>query len=144
MPDILMTDLSSRLETAEVRALLLALGYPPVIAATRADSMIAEYQANPRLPILGAEHSGEQVGLIGLRIEDGTAVIRHIVVQPAWRGRGVGSAMIRAVCEQVALRRLTAETDRDAVAFYRRCGFEVESLGRLYPGTERFRCVLTR
>lgn len=145
MPDMQLTDLSSRLDTAEVRALLLALGYPTAIAATKADSVIAEYQANPQQPILGAEHNGELVGLIGLRLEGGgTAVIRHIVVQPAWRGHGVGGAMIRAVCEQFALRRLAAETDRDAVDFYRRCGFEVESLGELYHGTERFRCVLNR
>ena len=145
MPDIVLTDLSTRLETAEVRTLLLALGYPPALAETKADRVIAEYQANPGQPMLGVEHNGELVGLIGLKLDDGpAAVIRHIVVQPALRDRGLGGAMIRAVCERFALCRLVAETDRDAVGFYHRCGFEVESLGELYSGTERFRCVLTR
>ena len=33
-----------------------------------------------------------------------------------------------------------AETHIDAVPFYRQCGFEVESLGELWPGVERFAC----
>jgi ribosomal protein S18 acetylase RimI-like enzyme len=37
---------------------------------------------------------------------------------------------------------LEAETDSEALAFYRRIGFRVESLGEKYPGVERFRCVL--
>ncbi len=37
--------------------------------------------------------------------------------------------------------RVEAETHVGAVGFYEACGFEVESLGELYPGTERFRCV---
>lgn len=35
---------------------------------------------------------------------------------------------------------LVAETDADAVGFYRHSGFEVMSLGEKYPGTERFSC----
>ena len=50
--------------------------------------------------------------------------------------------MIKRVCSEFSLTRVTAETDKDAVGFYRSCGFEVESLGELYPGIERFRCKL--
>ena len=35
-----------------------------------------------------------------------------------------------------------AETDRDAVDFYRSCGFTIESLGEKYPRIERFLCTL--
>jgi hypothetical protein len=37
---------------------------------------------------------------------------------------------------------LTAQTDRDAEGFYRVCGFQIESRGMLYAGTERFLCTL--
>ena len=50
--------------------------------------------------------------------------------------------MLRQLCAKLMLKQLTAETDADAVGFYQRCGFEVESLGELYPGAERFRCTL--
>ena len=52
--------------------------------------------------------------------------------------------MILHVCKAYGLEEITAETDRDAVEFYRRVGFEVESLGEQYPGTERFLCRLER
>lgn len=48
--------------------------------------------------------------------------------------------MMRAA-KVLALHHLDAETDADAVDFYRRCGFAVESLGERYPGVERFRCT---
>ena len=37
--------------------------------------------------------------------------------------------------------RVVAETDEEAVDFYRSLGFVVHSLGEQYPGIERFRCV---
>ena len=123
--------------------LLLALGYPADIAASKAQRIIAEYQANPQQPILGAERSHVLLGLIGLRLEDGNwATIRHLVVHPRHRSQGVGRAMIRTVCEMFPLDMLTAQTDRDAVEFYRGCGFRIRSLGEVYPGTERFECLL--
>lgn len=38
-------------------------------------------------------------------------------------------------------KRVIAETDDEAVDFYRNIGFEVHSLGEKYPGVERFRCI---
>ena len=145
MVDIILTDLAARLETDAVRALLLAFGYPAVSAAAQADRITAEYHHHPQQPILGAEHDDELLGLIGLRLEtQHTGIIRHIVVHPAWRRHGVSWATICAIRERFGLHTLIAETDWDAVDFYRRCGFAVESLGEIYPGTERFRCVLSR
>jgi hypothetical protein len=53
-------------------------------------------------------------------------------------------AMIAAACEQFNLKELAAETDQDAVAFYRRCGFQIDTLGEKYLGVERFRCTWRR
>lgn len=39
---------------------------------------------------------------------------------------------------------LVAETDADAVEFYRRCGFAVERIGEQYVGVDRFRCTLVQ
>ena len=49
--------------------------------------------------------------------------------------------MLNEIAVVLGLIRLIAETDQEAVGFYRKCGFKVESLGELYPGVERFRCV---
>ena len=47
----MLIDVSSRLESDEVRALLLALGYPAAVAPAKADKIIAEYRSNPHQPI---------------------------------------------------------------------------------------------
>lgn len=39
--------------------------------------------------------------------------------------------------------RIRAETDKDAVGFYKKNGFTITSLGEKYPGVERFDCTLS-
>jgi len=39
---------------------------------------------------------------------------------------------------------IVAETDHEAVDFYRRYGFFITSLGEKYPGVERFLCQYTK
>ena len=52
--------------------------------------------------------------------------------------------MIAQLLEKYNPDKLIAETDQEAVEFYRNTGFVVYSLGELYPGVERFRCVLEK
>ncbi|PTX64852.1 hypothetical protein C8P63_10170 [Melghirimyces profundicolus] len=46
----------------------------------------------------------------------------------------IGRKIIREWILEEGMREVTAETDRDAVGFYRRLGFEIRSLGERYPG----------
>lgn len=39
--------------------------------------------------------------------------------------------------------RIKAETDKDAVGFYKKNGFSITSLGEKYPGVERFECIFS-
>ena len=87
--------------------------------------------------------SGSPVGLIRTRrLGPRSAEITHIAVTPERRRTGLGQAMVQELVAMGRLEKVVAETDRDAVGFYIRCGFMVESLGEKYPGVERFRCVL--
>ncbi len=70
----------------------------------------------------------------------GSARIRYIAVAPAKQRSGIGRRLIEEARGRESLHELHAETHVDAVPFYRRCGFEVESLGELWPGVERFEC----
>jgi len=102
------------------------------------------YRAEPGWRILGCRSGEEIVGCLGLAFgAAGQAAIRHISVAPDQRGHGIGTAMIRYAVATFALTHLSAETDRDAVEFYRTCGFVIRSLGELYPATERFLCIYT-
>ena len=48
------------------------------------------------------------------------------MVAPDWRSRGLARGLIDALAERMGAEQVVAETDDDAVGFYRRCGFSVE------------------
>ncbi|PEG15867.1 GNAT family N-acetyltransferase [Bacillus toyonensis] len=85
------------------------------------------------------ELEGEIVGCMGIEINSvKECEIKHITVSSFQRGKGIGSTMINYVSNKYSL--IYAETDNDAVDFYRKYGFEITSLGEKYPGVERFLC----
>jgi ribosomal protein S18 acetylase RimI-like enzyme len=129
-------------EDEPLRQLLAySVGFPDGAKVAR---RLAEYRGQPDRRLLVYEADGRILGSLGLQfIASGAASIRHIAVFPEHRGRGVGRGMVRQAWEHFALHRLTAETDADAVGFYRRCGFAVTSLGEKWPGIERFDCEFT-
>jgi ribosomal protein S18 acetylase RimI-like enzyme len=68
--------------------------------------------------------------------------ISAIAVAQDHRGMGIGRLLVTGALERLESRSLYAETDGDAVEFYRQLGFAVSSLGEKYPGVERFACRL--
>ena len=119
-----------------------------VVAALRiydvgqAEELAERYRATESWHLYGCEGDGVLVGVIGVEPTSGRAgEIRHIATAEGHRRLGVGRRMIELAAERHGLVVVEAETDLGAVGFYEACGFEVVSLGELYPGTERFRCV---
>lgn len=89
------------------------------------------------------EINGVTIGCIGIDfINLAHCEIKHIAVSPAARGNGVGRKMIDFIIEELSLEMISAETDKDALEFYRSYEFEITSLGEKYPGVERFLCEL--
>jgi ribosomal protein S18 acetylase RimI-like enzyme len=100
------------------------------------------YQFLAGWDLFGYRIGGDVVGCIGIQLltwQEG--VVRHISVAPEHRAQGIGRALIGYVLRRFALTRLSAETDAEAVGFYRRCGFAATALPEPYPGVERFQCV---
>lgn len=90
-------------DIAEVRRLVLthadARATTPGVEYMRAD---AERMPGAYVPPLGglwiAEHDGQAIGCVALRpIEHGVAEVKRMFVDEAWRGRGVGRALMQAV-----------------------------------------------
>jgi len=77
---------------------------------------------------------------------DAAAVIEYIAVTEESQHSGLGSRLIAYVRAQAGARDVIAETDDDAVDFYRRLGFAIGPgpAHERYPGVRRYRCVLTR
>ncbi len=103
----------------------------------------AEYDvwlAEPGSFTLLAEAGGSPIGYALVRVDHGddtwstderVAVVETLSVDPAWRGRGVGTALMDAVDEELVrsgIRELfvgAVATNRDAVRFYERRGLTV-------------------
>lgn len=143
-----LVDLASRMDTRDFRELLLMLvGWRDdrAVNLRALNEAIDEYRSNPQRHVLGVEENGALVGMIGLSVEEeGKGVIHHIVVHPFSRHNGIGRAMISAATQRFDLRELSAETDAESAEFYGRLGFDIQSLGEKYPGTQRFWCVKQR
>lgn len=86
----------------------------------------------------------EEEAFIGIEMKDASRCeIRHIAVAGNCRDRGIGSRMIEQVIKLHGIQEIFAETDVDAVDFYRKSGFNIKSLGEKYPGRERYYCAKT-
>ncbi|WP_342534647.1 GNAT family N-acetyltransferase [Lysinibacillus sp. FSL K6-0057] len=101
------------------------------------------YIENPERVLYGYTIEQDLVGCIGIvKGEANRCEIKHIAVSPVFRGKGIGREMIRHVEEHHAFSSIYAETDQEAVLFYKNLGFHITSLGENYPGVERFACLL--
>lgn len=112
--------------------------------ATSESSIADEYKLYLSLDnrkLLAIDGNGKFAGCIGIKIlKVDECEIKHIAVDPTERDKGLGTYMINFVCEKYNFKKITAETDFEAVNFYRNYGFTVSSLGEKYPGIERFKC----
>ncbi len=72
--------------------------------------------------------------------EDGIEII-GIGVHPIFQKNGIGRAMVDYVGDKYPDKKITAQTDDDAVDFYRKTGFSVKSLDEMYTGVRRYLCV---
>ena len=138
-------ELAGRLHEAEVRALVgHALGSS---TAARLDEVMAQCAA-PSWRLVGFEAAGSLVGCVGYAAETdesatAAAIVQHIAVVPEARRSGVGRTMLRWLREVEGLRSLRAETDEDAVGFYRRRGFSAERVTHpRLPEARRWACTL--
>ncbi|GAB6988848.1 GNAT family N-acetyltransferase [Paenibacillus pini] len=105
------------------------------------EKAISQYENQDNMQLYGFEDQELLIGLIGFERSEDSLIIHHIAVIPENRGIGYGRGMILELMTDQKPLRVIAETDEESVQFYRNIGFEVQSLGELFPGVERFRCV---
>lgn len=109
------------------------------------ETLLDTVYSAPDTRLFGLSNEGKVVAIAGIRgVKGSTAEFLHIAVDDSARKQGFGTELIRSIVGAEGLTEMLAETDRDAVGFYKRCGFSIESLGEKYPGVERFACRLSQ
>ena len=94
--------------------------------------------------IFACVHDSKRKGLLVLKLTStDQAEITGISVEEGSRNQGIGSFMIREIQLRFPNIKLNAETDRDAVLFYKKNGFQIIEIQKNYNGetVTRYLCV---
>ncbi|AOY16318.1 GNAT family N-acetyltransferase [Bacillus sp. ABP14] len=127
-----------RVEQIEKNPILHVLQYAIGPSETSLKKAVLFYEKNK-----GTFYKYEEKACIGIEIKGANkARICHIAVVPQYRHNGIAWQMIKEVLRIHQLTYVEAETDKEAVEFYKKIGFQVKSLVEKYPGVERFQCYL--
>lgn len=134
----LFKDINNLIEETEIKDLIGHCIFPD---PDKLDKVIAQYKSKSDLRLYGIVVENQVVGIVGYKqLSSDIIEIQHISVNPQYRGGGYGRGLIFELLNTEKPAKITAETDGDAVDFYRRIGFEINSLGEKYPGVERYLC----
>lgn len=101
------------------------------------------YLKNKDIKVFGYKIDANITGVIVINNHDNNTIIESISVAIQYRKMGIGKKLIHYVVDTLDINIIEAETDDDAVGFYRNCGFCIEDLGFKYKNVRRYRCRLT-
>ncbi|OBR65233.1 acetyltransferase [Paenibacillus oryzae] len=137
-----MINLKSYPNQSQVKELLACCMWPD---EEKIAQELSAYLEDDSRSLLGEVIDHTLVGLMGItRISNEKVILKHIAVKEEYRNKGIGKKMLQAYIANQRISLLEAETDLEAVDFYRRIGFQISSLGEKYKGVERFKCQYTK
>ena len=107
---------------------------------------INDYFNDKNIKIFISLNENKIVGLLVLTLNgDNSAEIIGIAVHGSFQKQGIGSYMVRESANKMHLHKVLAETDDDAVGFYKNVGFEITKEVKHYDNgsVDRYHCLLT-
>ena len=135
-----ITQLShEEIENDAVKRILAASVYRPLDDG-RLDRALSKYR-NGDATLLGAWLFGRVVAVLGYRATGSAVEIVHIATAPEYRGRNLARQLVGHLRRMFPAVAIIAETDDEAVGFYRRCLFSVTETAGV-DGVARYRCTL--
>lgn len=135
-----IVDVKAGLFDPEVLTLLAPSVYNPT--PERLKCRAEAYTADKTISVYACNMEGVYTGIVVWRTESGMAEILHIAVKSEWRRHGIGGKLIEYILNSSPVDTIMAETDQDALGFYKKCGFAI-SPSREVGGTRRYSCKLS-
>lgn len=105
----------------------------------KVQNILENYQAEDHY-LMGAIINDKLVGIIGIKLNKNTATIKHISVLEEFRKQGIARKLVQHLMDHFSLTIIKADTDKDAVEFYRSLGFKCEEFSTEYG--IRYKCYL--
>lgn len=94
---------------------------------------MTEWMEEKNIIVYAAMEENRIKGMVVFRFcQDNTAEVMGVAVHPAYRLQGIGSELIRQVAKEYGIEKIVAETDEQAVLFYRKTGFQTEKTERKF------------
>lgn len=132
-------DIKECLGSGEILPILAESMYMPT--KEKLSVRVEKYMNSSRIIALGVRRDNKFCGILIMEDKEGNELyLLDVAVLKDSQNQGIGRAMITYVQETYKPRCIIAETDDDAVNFYRKVGFKVKSLGEKYPGITRYEC----
>lgn len=121
---------------------ILKLLAPSVYNPTqeRLQNRAKKYQEDENSNIYACKEDGEYKAIIVFKIVNNSAAIHDIAVKPEYQGQGIGSILIDFIFDRFEVDNITAETDGDAIGFYKKYGFTVAET-KVESDTKRYVCI---
>lgn len=120
---ISFADVKASLFDPEVLTLLAPSVYNPT--PERLKHRAEEYAADSNVKAYACKNSEKYIGIVVFVTENGTTEILDIAVKPEYRKHGIGRKLIDFIFNRFPVDTIIAETDDEAVGFYKRYGFAV-------------------
>jgi len=134
----MFSNIKDQLDNPAILKILAASIYEN--SAERTANRAEEYRSRYNWSFYGWIDNDEIIGVCGFKVYHTDRVeILNIAVAEQIRGRGIGKAMVVALRDEFLLP-IHAETDDDAVDFYRKVGFYTIAFDK--NGYNRWNCVL--
>ena len=108
---------------------------------------IEKYLNEKSIKIFCCKDENKTNGMIVVSfIEDNKIEVFGIAVDTLHQHKGIGSFMINNLIEKFNLKYILAETDNDAVGFYRKNNFAITQFEKIYNNTKviRYKCELIK
>jgi ribosomal protein S18 acetylase RimI-like enzyme len=100
-----------------------------------------EYKRDKSAKIIGCLADEKLVGIVGYTTTpEKTLYIKQIAVVPEHQRQSIGKQLIEFLLKEYNVSKIEAQTDQEAVEFYRKLGFECKPAESEYEN--RFQCTL--
>ena len=106
-----------------------------------------QFATDDSIKIFACFHQGKVAGIIVVSFTGQHKIeIVGIAVDVPFRNKGIGSYMINCLIDDYSVKSIFAETDKDAVEFYKKNSFEIEEFAENYDGETiiRYKCKRTQ